>query len=47
MGLINKGSYGMFFACGIWCFADVSSVSPSLELRKPLPLTSLRKGVNN
>ena len=21
----------MFFACGIWCVADVSSVSPSLE----------------
>ena len=20
MGLINKGSYGMFVACGIWCF---------------------------
>ena len=28
MGLINKG---MFFACGIWCLADVSSVSPSTE----------------
>ena len=21
----------MFFACGIWCLADVSSVSPSSE----------------
>ena len=21
----------MFFACGIWCVADVSSVSPLLE----------------
>ena len=21
----------MFFACGIWCVADVSSVSPSSE----------------
>ena len=21
----------MFFACGIWCVVDVSSVSPSLE----------------
>ena len=21
----------MFVACGIWCFADVSSVSPSSE----------------
>ena len=32
MGLINKGLYGMFFAaCGIWCLADISSVSPSSE----------------
>ena len=33
MGLINKGWYGMFFACGIWCVhvADVLSVSPSLK----------------
>ena len=32
MGLINKGGYGMFFVCGIWCLADVSSVlSPSSE----------------
>ena len=31
VGLINKGRYGMFFACGIWCVADVSSISPSLE----------------
>ena len=22
----------MFVACGIWCLADVSSVSPSLEV---------------
>ena len=22
---------GMFVACGIWCLADVSSVSPSSE----------------
>ena len=29
VGLINKGWYGMFVACGIWCLADVSSVSPS------------------
>ena len=21
----------MFVACGIWCLADISSVSPSLE----------------
>ena len=31
MGLINKSSYGMFVACGIWCLADFSSVSPSSE----------------
>ena len=31
MGLINKGWYGVFFACGIWCLADVWSVSPSSE----------------
>ena len=24
----NLGWYGMFFACRIWCIADVSSVSP-------------------
>ena len=23
--------YGMFVACGIWCLADVSSISPSSE----------------
>ena len=26
MGLINKGRYDMFFACGIWCLADISSL---------------------
>ena len=26
----------MFVACGIWCLADVSSVSPSSEQRKLL-----------
>ena len=32
MGLIiNKGRYGMFVACGIWCLTDVSSVSNSSE----------------
>ena len=31
MGLINKRGYGMFVACGIWCLADVSSVSFSSE----------------
>ena len=27
----KQGCYGMFVACGIWCLADVSSVSPSSE----------------
>ena len=32
MGLINKvDMVCMFVACEIWCLADVSSVSPSLE----------------
>ena len=31
MGLINKGWYGMFVTCGIWCLADVSRVSPSAD----------------
>ena len=31
MGLINKVDIGIFVACGIWCLADVSSVSPSSE----------------
>ena len=26
--------YGMFVACGIWCLADVSGVSPSSEQTK-------------
>ena len=30
-GLINKRGYGMFDAWGMWCFADVSNVSPSSE----------------
>ena len=30
-GLINKGLYGMFFVCEVWCIADISSVSPSSE----------------
>ena len=44
MSLINKGRYGMFFACGIWCVADVSSVSPSSEqtnARRPLLIKTL------
>ena len=35
MGLINKGWYGMFVSCGIWCLADVSSVRPSSEQAAP------------
>ena len=31
----------MFFACGIWCLADVSSVSPSSE--QTLTLETLAK----
>ena len=30
-GLMNKGWYGMFFACGVWCAADIPSVGPSSE----------------
>ena len=37
MGLINKGRYGMFVACGIWFLADVSSVSPSSEQTEGFP----------
>ena len=33
-GFDQQGWYGMFVACGIWCLADVSSVSPSLEQTK-------------
>ena len=31
MGLINKVDMVLFVACGIWCLADVSSVSASSE----------------
>ena len=31
---LNIKLYGMFVACGIWCLADVSSVSPSSEQTK-------------
>ena len=30
-GLINQGLYGMFIAYGIWCVADILSVSPLWE----------------
>ena len=33
-GFDQQGWYGMFVACGIWCLADVSSVSPSSEQTK-------------
>ena len=36
ISLINKGWYGMFVACGIWCLADVSSVNPSSEQRRTI-----------
>ena len=38
MGLINKDCYGMFFSGGIWCVADVSSVSLSSEQTEFLTL---------
>ena len=31
-GFDQQGWYGMFVACGIWCLADVSSVSPSSDV---------------
>ena len=34
-GFDQQGWYGMFVACGIWCLADVSSVSPSSEQSAP------------
>ena len=36
VGLINKGWYSIFVACGIWCLADISSVSPSSEQNSPV-----------
>ena len=33
-GFDQQGWYGMFVTCGIWCLADVSSVSPSSEQTK-------------
>ena len=35
MGLINKVDIVCFVACGIWCLADVSSVSPLSEQTAP------------
>ena len=37
-GFDQQGWYGMFFACGIWCLADVSGVSPSSEQTLSLAL---------
>ena len=34
----------MFFASGIWCLADVSSVSPSSEQTFAQPICSLNTG---
>ena len=34
-GFDQQGWYGMFVAGGIWCLADVSSVSPSSEQSAP------------
>ena len=39
MGVINKGWYGMFFACGMWCVADVSSVCSDEGLTLETPAT--------
>ena len=33
MGWINKSLYSMFFACGVWCIADVSSVKANANGR--------------
>ena len=46
MDLINKGLYGVFFACEVWCIADVSSVSPSLE-QSHLSILSNKKCFND
>ena len=40
-GFDQQGWYGMFVACGIWCLADVSSVSPSSEQTGELLNTDL------
>ena len=34
----------MFVACGIWCLADVSSVSPSSEQTAPTEESAPTKG---
>ena len=39
-GFDQQGRYGMFVACGIWCLADVSSVSPSSEQTFTLMMAS-------
>ena len=42
-GFDQQGWYGMFVACGIWCLADVSSVSPSSEQTEGLTLETSAK----
>ena len=37
----------MFVACGIWCLADVSSVSPSSEQTGELWASTLNMGLIN
>ena len=44
-GFDQQGWYGMFVACGIWCLADVSSVSPSSEQTGEFP-SLLRRRAN-
>ena len=45
-GFDQQGWYGMFVACGIWCLADVSSVSPSSEQTGELAPALLRRRAN-
>ena len=43
-GFDQQGWYGMFVACGIWCLADVSSVSPSSEQTEQTEQSAPTKG---
>ena len=36
----------MFVACGIWCLADVSSVSPSSEQTQKVKLFAYKTHIN-
>ena len=42
-GSDQQGWYGMFVACGMWCLADISSVSPSSEQTLSTWLVDLNK----